>query len=189
MVSPAPYVLILKRKEEAMSKIELQEVFVLKTFKVAMDGIGAVINTCMEGTVTEVPKSLVAGYEKIGRVSTDADMIAAGKDPVPVTEDEEQPEKTKEWYIENHTKAQLIEILLEQDVRPNGRENKDELTEMCMALDTEKETDGNEFNVAYFLEQGKETMLETLEGEDLTGEESDEQLAELCVAIFDDDED
>jgi len=172
-----------------MSKIETQEVFVLKTFKVAMDGIGAVINTCIEGTVTEVPKSLVVGYEKIGRVSTDADIIAAGKPPVVEAVDEEAVEKTKEWYIENHTKAQLIELLLEQDVRPQGRENKDELVEMCMALDKENEKDGNEFNVAYFLEQGKETMLETLEGEDLTGEESDEQLAELCVAIFDDEED
>ena len=120
-----------------MAKLELEEVFVNKTFPIAMDGVGVKTKICHKGVVTGIPKHLVQQLE-------DAGYISSGDD-VPVVDDVE-------------------------DEGTNGNE---------------------EFTVAYFIEQGKEAMLIILEDEEeeLTGDETDEELANLCVAVFAEDED
>ena len=49
-----------------------------------------------------------------------------------------------------------------------------------------EETDDSdvEYTVDYFVKQGREAMLQILEDEELEGDESDTQLAQLCVEAF-----
>ena len=122
-----------------MANLELESVFVVKTFKCAMDGIGIEIKLCHKGTVVDIPKDLVISLENEEYITTGDDVPNVLEEETEENGEEEVvPENTKEHFMENNTKAELVLIIESQqddeDEKLTGKENKEKLAEICVAL-------------------------------------------------------
>jgi uncharacterized protein (DUF1501 family) len=154
-------------------KLKMKKVQILRTCKVALDGIGIVTKLCLANTQEEIPVHLIAGLEKDKFVSKK--LNKKGKKEL-------DAEKVEADKVAQAEKAQA---------KADAEAKKEEEEAQAKKEAEEKEARDAEYSVDALLEQGREAIIVHLESmdEEFAKDATDEQLAEQLSALFLDDED
>jgi hypothetical protein len=116
----------------------MTEVFVLKSFICAMDGIGIKKTRFPEGVIASIPDSVVLGLEEAGYISLGDDIPVVAPVEEEIEELEEEDELDEELLtqkpIEEMTKRELIAMLEAAGEELSGKENKSTLLDLATTL-------------------------------------------------------
>jgi hypothetical protein len=154
-------------------KQKMKKVQILRTCKVALDGIGLVTKLCLANTQEEIPVHLIAGLEKDKFVTKKLNKKSKKE------LDAEKAEADKVAKAEAKAKA---------DAEAKAKEE----AEATVKKEAEEQAAKDEaYSVEALLEQGREAIIGHLESmdEEYDKKATDEQLAEQLSALFLDDED
>ena len=151
-------------------QVKMTKVQILKTVKVALDGIGVKTKLCLVNTQEEIPDHLIAGLAKEGFV---------------------------EKKLKTQSKKELDAIAAEEKkqaaAEKKALEEKEKLEkEEASAKEKEEAEQKADYSAKAFLALGREEMIKQLEGmsEEVVETATDEELATQLEALFaDEDED